>query len=339
MTALSEYQRLETTGLWRADQDAQRREVIVSFGEATLVISEPKSGRALAHWSLPAVARLNSEELPAIFGPGEGDGEELELDDADMIAALGKVHRLIEARRPHPGRLRGGLAAAAAAVLAGAAAFWLPGAIVGHTATALPFAKRQDIGLAALGDLTRITGAPCTSESGLAALGRLRDRLLGPGSDIFVVPEGIARSVSLPGGGIVLSRALIEQAGSPEIVAGEVLAADLRARAADPVRHALDHAGLRASVALITTGDLPEGALRGYGERLASETPTPIQHRDLLERFTEAGVASTAYAYALDPTGETVLPLIESDPYRDRTPDRPVLGDADWVAIQAICGG
>ena len=50
MTALKEYARLESGGLWRADADAQRRDVIVSFGDATLVISD-SAERALAHWS------------------------------------------------------------------------------------------------------------------------------------------------------------------------------------------------------------------------------------------------------------------------------------------------
>jgi len=35
MTALDQYVRLESGGLWRADADAQRRDVAVSFGDAT----------------------------------------------------------------------------------------------------------------------------------------------------------------------------------------------------------------------------------------------------------------------------------------------------------------
>ena len=47
---------------------------------------------------------------------------------------------------------------------------------------------------------------------------------------------------------------------------------------------------------------------------------------------------SSPYAYSRDPSGETALPLIEADPYRDRPPERPVLDDTDWVALQGICG-
>ena len=49
MTALKQYQRIEATGLWRPSPDVQRREVVVSIGEATLTISD-FNDRALTHW-------------------------------------------------------------------------------------------------------------------------------------------------------------------------------------------------------------------------------------------------------------------------------------------------
>ena len=45
MTALKEYARLESTGLWRPDPEAQRREVAISFGDATLVIADSAGRR------------------------------------------------------------------------------------------------------------------------------------------------------------------------------------------------------------------------------------------------------------------------------------------------------
>ena len=51
------------------------------------------------------------------------------------------------------------------------------------------------------------------------------------------------------------------------------------------------------------------------------------------------GSSSTSpYAYARDITGESVLPLVESDP-RAAEGSVPVLSDADWVRLQGICGG
>lgn len=339
MTALQEYQRLECTGLWRDRPDGQRREVIVSFGDATLVISETRSARALTHWSLPAVVRLNPGERPARFSPDPDADEELELDDEAMIAAVSKVHTLIEARRPHPGRLRTVLLGAALAGVLGAVVFWMPSALVSHTAAALPFAKRQAIGRAVLADLARLTGLPCAAPEGQGALGRLHERLLGPAGEIFILPEGLRRSAILPGGIVLLSRALVEDQDVPEVAAGEVLAADLRRGSGDPVIPILRHAGLAATFRLLTTGDLPNAAVDGYGEVLLSGAAPAVTDKALLDRFGAAGVASSPYAYSLDPTGETVLGLIEADPFRAAAPDRPVLTDADWVALQGICRG
>ncbi|OYX40900.1 MAG: hypothetical protein B7Z02_17615 [Rhodobacterales bacterium 32-67-9] len=339
MTALQEYQRLECTGLWRDRPDGQRREVIVAFGDATLVISEARSARALTHWSLPAVVRLNPGDLPARFSPDPDADEELELDDEAMIAAVSKVHTLIEARRPHPGRLRGVLLGALLAGVLGAVVFWMPSALIDHTAAALPFAKRQAIGRAALADITRLTGQPCAGAEGQDALGRLHDRLLGPAGEIYVLPEGLTRSAVLPGGIVLLSRALVEGPDTPEVAAGEVLAADIRIGAGDPVIPILRHAGLGATFRLLTTGDLPGAALDGFGEDLLSATAPSVADKALLDRFGAAGVASSPYAYSLDPSGESVLGLIEADPFRATAPERPVLTDADWVALQGICRG
>ena len=74
MTALTEYERLEATGLWRATAEAQRREVLVSVGEATLTIAD-FNNRALAHWSLAAIDRQNPGEYPAIYSPDGDPGE------------------------------------------------------------------------------------------------------------------------------------------------------------------------------------------------------------------------------------------------------------------------
>ena len=105
MTALNEYQRLESTGIWRASPDEQRRDVMVSVGDASLVIYD-SAGRPLGHWSLPAVIRLNVGTRPALFAPGPDAPEELEINEDEMIDAIEKVRKTIEKRRPRQGRLR-----------------------------------------------------------------------------------------------------------------------------------------------------------------------------------------------------------------------------------------
>lgn len=60
MTALDKYQRIEALGLWRADNVSQRKDVLISIGETTLLISDMQE-QPLAHWSLAAIERANPE--------------------------------------------------------------------------------------------------------------------------------------------------------------------------------------------------------------------------------------------------------------------------------------
>ena len=59
MTALDKYQRIEALGLWRADNVSQRKDVLISIGETTLLISDMQE-QPLAHWSLAAI----EEQIP-----------------------------------------------------------------------------------------------------------------------------------------------------------------------------------------------------------------------------------------------------------------------------------
>ena len=100
----------------------------------------------------------------------------------------------------------------------------------------------------------------------------------------------------------------------------------------------LHHAGLGATFRLLTTGALPEDSVEGYGETLLRSRPTVLDDETLLARFKAAEVPSSPYAYAIDPSGETVLPLIEADPLAN-SPQSEILPDGDWVSLQQICAG
>ncbi|EPX79513.1 hypothetical protein [Salipiger mucosus] len=341
MTALKEYQRLEASGLWRPDPQAQRREVIVSLGDATLTISE-FSGRALAHWSLAAIVRANKGELPALFHPDGDPGETLELpaDETTMIAAIDRLLRAIERRRPRPGKLRILLVAAFAVVIAGAAIFWMPGALLRHTERVVPEVKRAEIGRALLDDITRVAGQPCMTPEARTPLRRLSQRILGEArrDALVVLPGGVQETAHLPGGLVLVNRDLIEDHEDPDIAAGYILAEAVRARSTEPLADLLEYAGLWASLQLLTTGELPEATLQSYAEQLLTGTPETVPNDRLLRAFAAADLRSSPYAYARDMTGETTLSLIEADP-RAAQGSATVLSDADWLRLQGICGG
>ncbi|QDC08657.1 hypothetical protein FHY55_05110 [Oceanicola sp. D3] len=337
MTALKEYQRLECAGLWRPEPEAQRQNVVVNFGDASLAITDG-AGRVLSHWSLAAVERVNPGEMPALYAPSAEALELLELEDETMIEAVERVRQVIARRRPREGWLRRVILWGGSAALAVAAFVWLPGALTSHTVRVVPEPTRAELGGHVFRAIGRVSGAPCRSPRGDRALARLHTRLRAPEKGgLLVLRGGITNTVALPGGLILMNRALVEDYESPDVVAGYILAEATRSAQTDPLERLLEHAGLIATIRLLTTGALPEAALDAYAEELVTAPQAPVPDEALLARFAEAKLATTPYAYAVDVTGEGTLPLIEADPMRGGGAE-PVLEDADWVALQGICG-
>lgn len=232
MTALAQYQRLEAMGLWQP-ADGEAREVVVSFGQATLVLSDPGTETPLTHWSLPAVTDLAPGRHPAIYAPsppeaGEEPSETLTIAEPDMIDAIARVHHAIDAALPHPGRLRKRLSLGITALVLAAAVWWLPGQIIHHTVRIAPPAQRALVGEAVLADLTRITGPACHRPAGDTVLARLADRLApamgrdGAGTAdrdarlrLHVLPRGIRGAMALPGGIVLIGADLLGVAVEP----------------------------------------------------------------------------------------------------------------------------
>ena len=338
MTALTKYSRLESPGIWRPEPEAQRQDVIVSFGDASLVIAD-RNSVALSHWSLAAVVRINRGEMPALYTPSAEATETLEIDDETMVEAIERVRGAILKSRPKRGRLRLALVGAACLALFAAVAFWLPGALLRHTLSVIPDPARTEIGTQLFQAIGRVSGSPCRSPRGDQALARMHARLLAPGKGaLLVVPEGIHSTISLPGGVMLLHRSLVENHESADVIAGYVLAEAERLAQKDPLETVLRTAGLIPTLRLLTTGHMQDETLQAYAESLTTSTPVPVADAALLKRFEAAGVASTPYAYAVDVTGESTIGLIEADPMRSGDAREPVLTDADWVALQGICG-
>lgn len=336
MVALKKYDRIESVGLWRPEEDAQRREVIVVLGDATLTI-RASNEQPLAHWSIAAIYRANPGKTPARYHPDGDPGEELELaaNETEMVEAIETLRRAIDRARPHPGRLRWLGFSASAAVVIVAALFWLPGALVEHTLSVVPQVGRKDIGQALMTRIQRVTGPACGTSANTSSLARLGSRLDAP--RLAVMRGGIDTALHLPGRQILLARQLLEDHEEPDVVAGYILAEQSLAREIDPLRDLLDHGGLFATFRLLTTGQMSPDTLDAYAEHVLTRPRTEPDHATLIAAFEKAGVRSTPYAYARDITGETVLDLIEGDPMRGQ-PVNPLLSDADWLRLQSICG-
>lgn len=233
MTALAQYRRLEAIGLWRRDSQAEPREVVVSFGQATLVLSDPSDETPLTHWSLPAIINLTPGRHPAVYAPGttgpDGQpGETLTISEPDMIDAIARVHRAIETAQPHPGRLRRRILLGGLVLLIAAAIWWLPEQIVRYSTAVAPPAQRTLVGEAILAQIEHITGPACHRVAGDTVLARLSERLAPAmadadgdsgmaGNDAGAMPSlhvlrgGIRGAIALPGGIILIGPDLLGQ--------------------------------------------------------------------------------------------------------------------------------
>lgn len=337
MTALKEYERLESGGIWRETPEDAAREVIVSFGNATLVVSDTQ-GKALTHWSLPAVTRLNVGTRPALFAPDANAAETLEIEDTLMIDAIEKVRKTIAKAQPRPSKIRQYSTLLVLAACVAAAALWGPGLLRDQTLSAVPQSKRTEIGATILGHIQFLTGPSCRGPLGRQALAQLHTRLLGRDANgqIIVAPTGFADAVALPGGIIVLDKDIPETTDDPAITAGYVLSAHTRRITTDPLYPILEDAGLRDTFTLFTTGELPSDVLKDYAKSLVDgQIPSP-DPRALVASFDSARISTTPYANHLATLGKPMPYLLENDPMADQTLT-PVIGDGAWVSLQGIC--
>ncbi len=334
MTALNKYQRLEASALWRDQADAQRREVIASIGDATLVISDMQD-RPLAHWSIPAIERANPGKTPAIFHPYGDPEETLELPEGEeeFVAAIEKLRKAIHKKEPRSGRLRTGVFVVMATAIVAGGVFWLPDALRKHLASVVPDINRVVIGQDILAHSESFTGTPCRSDAAEQALKDLAKRT--GVAEIVVLPGGIRETASLPGGTVLLARSILEDHDDAAVIAGYVAAEGLRSELRAPLDYLLESSGLGTSFRLLTTGTLTPEILSGFAETLSTEAPFDIESSALVEHFSSLNLKGAPYGYAVDISGESTIDLIEADSLIGEVPD--ILDAGSWQALQNIC--
>ena len=338
MTALDRYVRLESDGLWRESPDAQRRDVVISFGDATLVIAD-QAGRPLAHWSLTALNRINPGERPAIYAPDDSETELVEISDTTMIDAIEEVRRALAKSRPRPGKLRLWLTLGLMAVILLVAVLWLPGALTRQTLAIVPQSKRAEIGMVMLDHMRPTTGAACETPRAEAAAARFAARLFGNASNvrIAIVPDLEAGALALPGGLVILDQGVLQQVDDPAAAAGFVLAARPAVSGRDPLAQILSAGGLVTTLRLLTTGEVDDVLLQAQALRQAqmpAQTPDPARLSAAME---QAEVPLAPYKMAMD--GRTgTMPDMGPDRLEGRT-IRPILNDSDWVSLRNVCNG
>ncbi len=371
-TALERYALLETLGDYWDGVSARPREVVIRFGESSLILLG-FDDVPVAHWALASLRRLDGpdpSEMRLTPDPeGDPDADErLVLRDATMIEAIEAVCTELD-RRPSPARglLRLVLwTVAALAVVGGLIFAALPYASERLAAMIPPdqevrlgeAVQRRALALMSEGAAPRA----CTAPDGLRALDALTDRLLSAADlpvpvEVAVVRSPEANAFAAPGGRIALFSGLIDRADGPEEVAA-VLAHELGHTAhRDPTRAALQQAGTGALMTLAFGGApgselsaAAAGTLVSAGYSRAAEAEADAYAFDLLARAGLPASALAAFFERADRGPDTMLgrhlsshpdlaaraaAAREADAIRG--PFRPALEDDAWLALRDIC--
>ena len=200
MTALTQYQRLEATGIWRKSAEAQRLDVIISIGESSLVITDINE-KPLAHWSLAALAVIQSKDGIKLYHPDGDPSETLELgsNENEMAEAIEKLMKAVDRRRPKPGRLRIFSLASILIIVLGLSIFWLPAALRDYTQKIIPEVREQEMGKAVFNEFVSFVGAPCSRELGRIALDKFISNLGVIEYTFYIVPSETIEAIHLPG--------------------------------------------------------------------------------------------------------------------------------------------
>ncbi|MGY6703614.1 hypothetical protein [Roseinatronobacter sp.] len=345
-TALKKYHKLEGMGLWSGGVEDQRREVVVSFGDATLVIMDSRSMHVVSHWSLAAIERLNPGKRPALFSPDGDASEVLELDEDLLIDALKELQLALAPPRSLFDRLRTQIMVGLSLAVLAAGAVLLPPALVDHTASVVPMAKRVEIADRLLADLVQTGAASCQSSLGTSALGVLQRRLFDAPARLVIMrnlPQQAPRIQHFPGRLFVVDARLLDQAESAEALAGAFALAGVRAAADDPLRPLLRHVGVFTTFRLLTSGELRPGAARGYA-RSVLNAPLAEPDMDAVQlRFDRLVLSPRALAenpVSLDPAAAGVVEGLRAQMDTQTEPAHAaLLTDGQWVSLLNICDG
>lgn len=339
MTALTQYQRIEAAALWREHGAEQRRDVIISLGDSTLVISDLHE-RPLAHWALSAIKRDNPGKTPAIYRPDNDSRETLELAENEdaMVEAIETLCRVIDRGRPRRGRMRWASLLGVSFAVIILILVWVPVAIRDYAVRVIPMVSQIELGERLSLYLRPYTGQPCSSPIANLAVKKLRDRILGPDAQLEILRQGVRDVVVLPGNIYLASSHLVEDYEDPDVLAGHLLAAKITHSPQMTLRDSLRETGTLATFGILTTGRIADGTVQNYADTFIKSAPVPVDMDKLIAAFIAANLRMAPYAYAQDITGEQTLPLLEAEAIRtDRT--RVSLSDRDWVSLQGICGG
>lgn len=329
MTALEKYIRLEALGQWREAQGAPAREVVVRFGDTTLLLTDT-ADRPLGHWALAGVQAIRTDGPLTVYAMSPEGAESLAIRDRDMTDAIAAVTRAhLHRDAPVLRTRKNWLPALAAAALLALVAALFPALIEGQAARMAPPDALEVFGDEMLLQIMATRGPLCADPAGRRALAALANRIApGDAPRLRALDLGPAPVALLPGRTVLIGRAALSRAEDPAEIAGWIALALAREHMAPGPQRLMHAVGPWTSLRYVLTGRLSDEAL-ARATRAAFDPALPGEIDAAIERLRGAGVATAPFADGLRRFG--------IDAHAAPTEGAAALSDQEWVALQGLC--
>jgi len=333
MTALERYIRLEALGQWREGPGAAPREVVVSFKNATLVLTDMAEA-PLGHWALAGVQAIGRDGPAVVYAMAADGAETLSIRDQDMIEAIAAVSRADALNRrdeaaegPRRGRLV--LLLVLAAGLASAITL-APQVIRSQAARVTPPARVAELADRMLLQLMAARGPLCADPAGSRALDALAARVAPEAPPrMRALDLGPAPVALLPGPTVLIGRSALDTAIGPAEIAGWIALALAREAAMPGAERLMSAIGPMAGLRYLATGRIEDGAL-ARAARPALAAPSPDEIAAAMATLTAAGLPTAPFAAGLARAG---IDAPEASPE-----GAEVLVPEAWAALRRLCG-
>lgn len=316
---------------------------------------------AWAYADLLASVPLKSDAQDVLFHAKTNATQTLFIADPGIARALVQKAPHLSAARTRLRWARPGIAAVMAVAAVVGSVFALGLSPAQGIARALPKPTREAMGR---GVVTSIAGQyrTCETAQSRAALNRLTERLTRGASPeplsvrVTVVDWGLVNAFATPGGQIILTRGLLQTAGSPDEVAG-VLAHELgHALELHPETGLVRAIGLSAAAQLVFAGS--SGTMTNIGLLITQIQYTRIAEHEAdghaVRMLKAAGISAKGFADFFQriqsPTEGSVFnsSIIRTHPLTSERiafvkaqpeyPATPALSPQDWQALRTACG-
>ncbi len=336
MTALEQFVRLEALGQWRENAKAEPREVVVSFGNATLMLRDIDD-QALGHWSLQATQILRRDESGVTYATDPRAEETLHIADFEMIRAIAAVTAAQTSLPATNSNSLRWLGLSFVAALVGAAVWYGPDLLRKQAAISLPPAQALQIGQSILAELESIQGPVCANAENAtqALMTRLfTDPLLWK---LRVLNLSGRPSASLPGGFILIDTTLLDTLQEPDELAGYVALETVRGSGQAALTAILAEAPLTATLGLFLRGKLDATLTVQVAKQILADTAMPAPRYDFAahQLLAKAKINTAPFSSAMVRAGVSYERARGFDIATAGT--SPALDDQQWVALQNIC--